>query len=94
MPVRKIMKKIELYDTTLRDGMQAEGVDFSLEDKLAIARRLDELGLVGTLGESPAFSDRPEERITLIPMGCARLRISAFPTVTDGPEGHRWTSGD
>ncbi len=45
MPVRKIMKKIELYDTTLRDGMQAEGVDFSLEDKLAIARRLDELGL-------------------------------------------------
>ena len=55
---------------------------------------LDELGLVGTLGESPAFSDRPEERITLIPMGCARLRISAFPTVTDGPEGHRWTSGD
>ena len=39
------MEKISLYDTTLRDGMQAEGVSFSLEDKLAIARRLDELGL-------------------------------------------------
>jgi len=39
------MEKIELYDTVLRDGMQAEGVSFSLEDKLAIARRLDELGL-------------------------------------------------
>jgi len=39
------MEKIKLYDTTLRDGMQAEGVSFSLEDKLAIARRLDELGL-------------------------------------------------
>jgi len=39
------MEKIKLYDTTLRDGMQAEGVSFSLEDKLLIAKRLDQLGL-------------------------------------------------
>jgi len=39
------MEKIKFYDTTLRDGMQAEGVSFSLEDKLAIARCLDGLGL-------------------------------------------------
>ena len=42
---RLAMEKIKLYDTTLRDGMQAEGVSFSLEDKLSIAGRLDELGL-------------------------------------------------
>lgn len=40
-----VMERITIYDTTLRDGMQAEGVSFSLEDKLAIARCLDELGV-------------------------------------------------
>jgi 2-isopropylmalate synthase len=39
------MERITIYDTTLRDGMQAEGISFSLEDKLAIAKYLDELGI-------------------------------------------------
>ena len=39
------MEKIKLYDTTLRDGMQSEGISFSLEDKLSIARCLDKLGI-------------------------------------------------
>lgn len=39
------MEEIKLYDTTLRDGMQAEGVSFSLEDKFSIAKCLDQLGL-------------------------------------------------
>ncbi|MDD5010935.1 MAG: citramalate synthase [Phycisphaerae bacterium] len=38
------MERIRIYDTTLRDGMQAEGVSFSLDDKLAIAKHLDKLG--------------------------------------------------
>jgi len=38
------MERIRIYDTTLRDGMQAEGVSFSLADKLAIAKHLDKLG--------------------------------------------------
>ncbi len=37
--------KIWLYDTTLRDGSQGEGVNFSCEDKLRISRKLDELGI-------------------------------------------------
>ncbi len=36
---------IWLYDTTLRDGSQGEGVNFSCEDKLRISRKLDELGI-------------------------------------------------
>ncbi|MEE4235274.1 MAG: citramalate synthase [Anderseniella sp.] len=37
--------RLYLYDTTLRDGGQTPGIDFSLEDKLTIIRLLDELGL-------------------------------------------------
>lgn len=38
------MEKIRIYDTTLRDGMQAEGISFSLDDKLLIAKHLSKLG--------------------------------------------------
>jgi 2-isopropylmalate synthase len=39
------MARIQIYDTTLRDGSQGEGVNFSLQDKLLITRRLDDLGV-------------------------------------------------
>ncbi len=39
------MKKMKLYDTTLRDGAQSSGVSFSLEDKLKIAKKLSEIGI-------------------------------------------------
>ena len=38
-------EKIYLFDTTLRDGQQTPGIDFSVEDKIAIASMLDEFGL-------------------------------------------------
>ena len=38
-------QKIEIYDSTLRDGAQAEGISYSIEDKLLIAKRLDSLGV-------------------------------------------------
>lgn len=39
------MKKIEIYDTTLRDGAQSEGINFSVSDKLKIIKKLDDLGI-------------------------------------------------
>jgi 2-isopropylmalate synthase len=38
-------ERLYLFDTTLRDGAQTNGVDFTLNDKLAIARMLDDLGI-------------------------------------------------
>lgn len=37
--------KVKLYDTTLRDGAQTEGISFSVSDKLRIAQKLDEIGI-------------------------------------------------
>ncbi len=37
-------KAIEIYDTTLRDGSQGEGISFSVQDKLLIAKKIDEIG--------------------------------------------------
>ena len=48
------MPRIEIYDTTLRDGSQAEGISFSLMDKLAITERLDSLGVDFVEGGYPA----------------------------------------
>ena len=39
------MNQIQLYDTTLREGNQAEDISFSLEDKLRITVKLDNLGV-------------------------------------------------
>ena len=59
---------VVLYDTTLRDGSQREGISFSVDDKLKIARRLDRLGVAyiegGWPGSNPkdmAFFERVSE---------------------------------
>ena len=38
-------KQIMIYDTTLRDGTQAEGISFSVQDKIRIAEKLDAFGI-------------------------------------------------
>lgn len=51
------MKKIEILDSTLRDGAQGEGVSFSVKDKIYICQALDELGVdfieAGNPGSNP-----------------------------------------
>ena len=52
------MQRIELYDTTLRDGSQGEGIDFSLDDKLLLVARLDALGFDYIEGGYPASNEK------------------------------------
>jgi 2-isopropylmalate synthase len=55
------MARIHIYDTTLRDGSQGEGVNFSLLDKLNLTRRLDDLGVDFIEGGYPLSNPKDAE---------------------------------
>ena len=55
------MPSVQLYDTTLRDGAQKEGVSFSVVDKISIARKLDELGIHFIEGGWPGSNPKDVE---------------------------------
>ena len=52
---------IQIYDTTLRDGTQREGISLSCDDKIAIAQRLDELGVTFIEGGWPGSNPKDIE---------------------------------
>jgi 2-isopropylmalate synthase len=73
------MRPIQIYDTTLRDGTQGEGVSLSLQDKLQITRRLDEIGVDYIEGGYPLSNEKDVEyfqRVRSMPMECAK--VAAF----------------
>jgi 2-isopropylmalate synthase len=73
------MTRIQIYDTTLRDGAQGEGVNFSLQDKVLIARRLDEFGFDFIEGGYPLSNPKDAEffqRMAAEPL--QRSRLCAF----------------
>ena len=51
---------------------------------------LDEKGLVQELQDSPVRTPEKVEDVMLVPMGAARLRISAFPVAGSGPDAKEW----
>ncbi|MGE4283274.1 MAG: citramalate synthase [Clostridia bacterium] len=73
------MSKVYIYDSTLRDGAQAEGISFSVEDKLKIMERLDKLGIdyieAGNPGSNPKdleFFERASK------MTLSNIKLAAF----------------
>src|SRR5436305_10044819 len=77
--VRCPMARIYVYDTTLRDGSQGEGVNFSLQDKLLITRRLDELGVDYVEGGYPLSNPKDFEyfhEVAKLPLRHAK--VAAF----------------
>lgn len=74
------MKKISIYDTTLRDGAQTEGISYSLHDKISITKRLDDFGIDFIEGGWPYsnpkdkelfeyFKKNPLKKSKLVPFG-------------------------
>jgi len=77
MPAETV--QIQVYDTTLRDGCQAEGVSLSLEDKLRIALKLDELGVHYIEGGYPLSNPKDEEFFRRVgSVGLKQARVAAF----------------
>jgi 2-isopropylmalate synthase len=73
------MNQVKIFDTTLRDGTQGEGISLTVEDKLKIARKLDELGVHYIEGGWPGSNYKDIEffeRVKELPLQHAK--ISAF----------------
>src|SRR5512144_1889794 len=76
---RPMSRLVKVYDTTLRDGTQGEGVTFSMEDKVRLAQRLDQLGVHYIEGGWPGSNPKDMRffrRILDVPLKHAR--IAAF----------------
>jgi 2-isopropylmalate synthase len=70
-------ERLYLFDTTLRDGAQTQGVTFSLDDKLLIARTLDELGVDYIEGGYPG-ANPTDSALFAEKRGLERARMTAF----------------
>jgi 2-isopropylmalate synthase len=75
-----VARKIQIYDTTLRDGCQSEDVSLTIEDKLQIAQRLDDLGIDYIEGGWPGSNPRDAAFFTEI----KRVRLRHAKVVAFG----------
>ena len=93
-------QQVQLYDTTLRDGMQQEGMSVSVDEKVRIALKLDELGIGFIEGGFPAsnpkeiefFRRMRDERLKqaeLVAFGMTRRKGATAQMNNDHECGHR-----
>ncbi len=74
-----VRKKIEIYDTTLRDGNQGEGVNLSLADKLDITLALDEMGVDFVEGGWPGSNPKDDEYFSRVrELELKVIKVTAF----------------
>jgi 2-isopropylmalate synthase len=73
------MTAVQLYDTTLRDGTQREGISLSVDDKLKIARKLDQFGIHYIEGGWPGSNPKDVEFFRRVrTLGLTQARVAAF----------------
>jgi 2-isopropylmalate synthase len=74
-----VAKTVEIYDTTLRDGCQAEDIALTLEDKLRITERLDDFGIGYVEGGWPGSNPRDEAYfVEVAKLKLNRIKVAAF----------------
>jgi 2-isopropylmalate synthase len=72
---------VDIFDTTLRDGSQQEGLSLTVDDKLRVAEQLDHLGVTFIEGGWPGANPKDEEFFARAP---AELRLSTATLVAFG----------
>ena len=81
------LKKIELFDTTLRDGTQSEGVNLSVQDKVVILEKLDDFGIDIVEGGWPGSNPKDMEFFERVKeMNLKHSRICAFGSTARFPD--------
>jgi 2-isopropylmalate synthase len=92
-------RKIAIFDTTLRDGMQGIEINYTLEDKLEIAAKLDELGIDYIEGGFPLSNDKEAEFFRRVrDMSFSHAKVASFGSTrkaggqahSDGQSGRCW----
>src|SRR5882724_3022360 len=71
-------RRIEIYDTTLRDGTQGEGFNLSLQDKLLIAQKLDALGVDYIEGGFPISNPKDQSFFPEVRTLNLKAKVAAF----------------
>ena len=84
-------KRVDIYDTTLRDGSQQEGLSLSVEDKLKVARQLDSLGVAYIEGGWPGANPKDEEFFKRAPN---ELKLTTAKLVAFGSTRRATTRAD
>ncbi len=72
-------RTVKIYDTTLRDGQQAEGITYSVEDKLRITQKLDELGIPYVEGGWPGSNPKDISYFEKVKqLSLKNIKVAAF----------------
>jgi 2-isopropylmalate synthase len=78
--------KIELFDTTLRDGTQGEGINLSIQDKLLITQKLDNFGIDVIEGGWPGSNPKDEEYFQEVKkLNLTHSKVCAFGSTARHP---------
>ena len=85
--INEQLKTIELFDTTLRDGTQGEGVNLSVDDKLRIADKLDDFGINILEGGWPGSNPRDQEFFQRChELNLKQAQVSSFGSTARWPD--------